>query len=443
MGKIENLILSSGERYPVLLNDDGLPHFWVTLFMTTQIRPGTSKQTTMTAYISDIRHFMLWEKTLKRDVFKDFHNLEFLDENDALLLRDHCLQKASAVKNWQLHLKTKRKQGFRKDFPSVPRGLDRVSGNLARNRFVRIVKYLAFTARAILRNRPNAERINRKIEEMEKTLLAHKPKAGKARSSAIAENKAPDLKVFEEFRDAVQFDSSLNLFKNKVAKKRNALAFNIMYYTGIRAGELLALKVGDIDYQQKVIKVVRRHDDPEDPRPRQPTAKTNPRDIPVTDELLHAIRDYVLNERAKTPRANKHPYLFVTHQNGQHVGKPLSNSGFEKFVSHAVERVAQGVDSFEREELIKEITRHGFRHNFNYMLSLKFDRQNELAKTDPSIKSIPERTQNQIRMYLNGWSSEDTAEQYNGRHIAEQARAALLADIQDMSKKLKHSRSEK
>jgi integrase len=443
MHKVEHLIFSSGERYPMLVNDAGLPHFWVTLFMTTHVRPGSSKQNTMSAYISDIRHFMLWEETLKRDVFKEFHNLEFLDESDALLLRDHCLLKTSSVRNWQRHLKLQRVQGIGKGFPSVPRALERVSGNQARNRFVRIVKYLAFTARAILRNRPNAEQINKKIDEMEKTLLANKPKAGKARSSAIAENKAPDLKVFEDFHDAVQFDSPCNPYKNQVAKKRNALAFNILYATGIRAGELLGLKVSDIDYQQKVIKVVRRHDDPEDPRPRQPTAKTNPRDIPVTDELLHSIRDYVLNERAATPGANRHPYLFVTHQNGRYVGRPLSNSGFEKFVVHAVEKVAYVADSYEREALIEEITRHGFRHNFNYMLSLKFDKQNELAETDSSVQALPERTQNQIRMYLNGWSSEDTAEQYNGRHIAEQAREVILADMQEMSKQIRPSRRKK
>ncbi|MCG8073721.1 MAG: site-specific integrase [Candidatus Thiodiazotropha taylori] len=397
----------------------------------------------MASWISDIRHFMLWEETQKRDVLKEFYNLEFLGENDALLLRDHCLLKADDVRKWLSYQNSTNVRALNKDFPSVPRVLDRVTGNQARTRFSRIVKYLAFTARAMLRLRPNIEQINEKIAEMEKRLLANKPKGGGSKSNANSDSKAPKQEVFDDLLEAVQFDSPRSPYKNQIAKKRNAMVFNILDATGIRASELLGLKLEDVDYQEKVIRVVRRHDDPDDPRQRQPTQKTLDRDIPVSEELVQQIRDYVLIERANTLGANKHPYLVIVHQKCKSRGAPLSNSGFTRFVTAAVKKMGQAAESYEQEALIDEITRHGFRHNFNYKLSKAFDKRNELAKTDPSVKAISEREQNQIRMYLNGWSSEETADEYNGRHIREEARELMLEDMQAQSEKIKTRRDKK
>ena len=33
MSKVENLIFSNGERYPMLMDDMGMPDFWTTLFI--------------------------------------------------------------------------------------------------------------------------------------------------------------------------------------------------------------------------------------------------------------------------------------------------------------------------------------------------------------------------------------------------------------------------
>lgn len=443
MHKTEHLIFSDGERYPMLVDDAGLPHFWVTLFMTTQVRPNSAQATTMAAYITAIRHFMLWEEAQRRDVFKEFYNLQFLETIDAESLRSHCMLKTGDVKRWHRYQQSQKVSPLHKDYPSVPRTLDSVSGDQARTRYTRIVSYLVFTARAMLRTRPNVQQINKQIEEMEKVLLAKKPAAGKSHATKNPDDKAPDLEVFDEFLAAVQFDSPRNPYKGEVQKKRNALAFNILHATGMRAGELLGLRLGDIDYQEKEIKVVRRHDDPNDPRSRQPVAKTNQRSIPITAGLLQQVRDYVLNERANTPGAHSHPYLFVTHMSGPYRGRPLSNSGFTAFVGNAVRKIAQEAESYEREALIEEISRHGFRHNFNHMLSLKFDRHNELAKSDPSLKPYDERQQNQIRMYLNGWDSEQTAQTYILRYVVKEAKRVMLEEMQEQSGQIRTKSSNK
>ncbi|MEW8472037.1 MAG: site-specific integrase [Candidatus Thiodiazotropha endolucinida] len=443
MHKVEPVVFPNGERYPMLIDDAGLPHFWATLFITSQVRPSSAQARTLESYLSAIRHFMLWEEIQRRDVFKEFYNLNFLGAIDAELLRDHCMLKAADVKRWHSYQESQKVTPFQKNYPSAPRTLDSVSGDHAKTRYRRIVSYLVFTAKTMLRKRPNVEEINEQIDEMHKELLAKKPKGGKSRTNTNPDDKAPDLEVINDFVAAVQWGSPRNPYKGEAQKKRNALAFNILYDTGMRAGELLGLRLGDIDYQLQVIKVVRRHDDPVDPRAKQPVPKTNPRDIPVTEDLLHQIREYVQEVRANTPGAEMHPYLFVTHIDGPYIGRPLSDSGFVLFVTEAVNKLAQEADSYEREKLIQVIRRHGFRHNFNHMLSLQFDEHNERAKTDPGLKPYTEREQNQIRMYLCGWDSEETAQNYMGRHTVQEARRLMMDDMREHSGKIRAKKKNK
>jgi integrase len=436
MYSVEQLIFSNGERYPMLVDGMELPHFWVTLFITTQVRP-SGTQSTISSYISDIRHFMLWEEIQNRNILTELHNLSFLKKEDALLLRDHCLLKTKDVRRWHTFENTKKVRRISKGFPSSPRVLDRVSGVHAGNRMKRIADYLAFTAKAMLRNRPNIEKINKDVEEMQSVLLAQKPTGGNSSSTSNPDDKAPDLKIFDLFMEAVQADSPNNPYKNPVAKKRNTVIFNMLYDTGARSAEILGLKLEDIDYYDNIISIKRRHDDLDDPRKQQPVAKTLSRDIPVSEGLVKQILNYINNERANTKGATRHPYLFVTHQKGDYVGSPLSNSGFTRIVKAAVNKIGQAADDYEQEKLINEVRRHGFRHNFNYKLSQAFDKRNELAKTDESVKKLSEREQNQIRMQLSGWSSEETANTYNLRHIKEEARKIMYEDMQSQSQWLK------
>jgi len=132
-----------------------------------------------------------------------------------------------------------------------------------------------------------------------------------------------------------------------------------------------------------------------------------------------------MDVRAKIAGANKSPFLFVTHKRGKYQGHPISDSSFR----NRILRPATAANP----ELFDEICRHGFRHNFNYRLSQKIDAHNMRAKTDTSIKPIKEKEEIQIRMQLNGWSSEDTAQTYNLRHIQEMANKLQREDMDNQS----------
>ena len=97
MSKVEQLKFFDGERYPILLDDEGLPDFWVTLFITVIVRPNGG-QNTINSYIGAIRHFLLWEEIKGKDVFSEFRQRKFLTPIDAISLRDFFLLKTKDAK---------------------------------------------------------------------------------------------------------------------------------------------------------------------------------------------------------------------------------------------------------------------------------------------------------------------------------------------------------
>ncbi|MGK7339981.1 tyrosine-type recombinase/integrase, partial [Salmonella enterica] len=60
---------------------------------------------------------------------------------------------------------------------------------------------------------------------------------------------------------------------------RNNLIIKILLETGMRGGELLNLKIADFNYKKKNLCIVRRPDNKDEPRLRQPLVKTLERQI--------------------------------------------------------------------------------------------------------------------------------------------------------------------
>ena len=432
MASVQHLIFSDGERYPMFVDDEGMPHFWITLFISINVRPKAT-QNTISSYICDLRHFLLWEEVKGRDIISEFQKKQFLSDIDVIALRDFCLLKTDAARKWHQRGIDNSVRRINDTYPSAPRTLSRVSGDHARTRYSRIIEYLVFLAKTLLRQRPDVEKIYADIDAMEKRLGKDKPQGSRRNNHSNPNDKAPPPEIFDIFLDYVQYESPTCPYKSLKNKMRNSLIFNIMDQSGIRASEVLGLRIEDVDFHNNTLDIRRRHDDPVDTRRCQPVAKTLERKITVKPELIEAIHDYILDIRAPTKGARKHPFLFVTHHKGEFEGEPLTHSGFMKLLKQAVYKIAKSMDSYQKEELVNEIRRHGFRHNFNYRLSRKFDEHNERAKSDKTIKPYTEKQQNQIRMYLNGWSDEKTAEKYNRRFIIESANKIMRSDMEKQS----------
>lgn len=428
MGRLTHLVFAQGERYPILLDPEGMPDFWVTLYVTNELRPSL-KQTSIENSIRHIIHLKLWEQINGRDLILEFRQGRFLSEADLFSLRDHCLLSTRDLREWSQLKSKKNVVKLSASHPSNLRHMESVSKVHAANRIAVIAYFLHFTARALLRKRPNYTSLLSDIDRMKVSILAQQPIGlGNKGAGFDPDSKAPPPEVFEKFMGVIKVDSPDNPYKNPAIRMRNALMFEVLYETGIRSGELLALRIGDVDYNVGKISIVRRHDDPFDPRKRQPVAKTLERNVVISIDLARRLRTYVMDMRSKVINVKTPPFLFITHKQGQHQGQPISDTSFRNRIL--------GPAISTNPELFEEITRHGFRHDHNNRISKSIDKNNMLAKVDPTVKHMNEKEEIQVRMDIYGWSSEQTAAIYNLRHTREQANALMRADMDELAKHL-------
>ena len=141
----------------------------------------------------------------------------------------------------------------------------------------------------------------------------------------------------------------------------------ILYYTGVRRGEALALTVQDIDLVNKKLKVNKNlvMKQAESEIKDSPKTAAGNRQIPIPDKLLKILKEYM--------RENTNLYLF-TMQNGE----PMSKSSFRRFWENILDKlnIAAGGDKCSRPDLAKDkdakplkviasdITPHIFRHTY-------------------------------------------------------------------------------
>ena len=112
------------------------------------------------------------------------------------------------------------------------------------------------------------------------------------------------------------------LWPDPFAQSRNETLLWWLWLMGHRIGEVLNLRVTDVDLGAMHLKIERRHDSPDDPRRRQPLVKGRGRTLQIPPALLPALSRY-LAARAKMPLT--HTFLFVAETLG-----PLSYSAVAK-----------------------------------------------------------------------------------------------------------------
>ncbi|HFG6496666.1 TPA: tyrosine-type recombinase/integrase, partial [Salmonella enterica subsp. enterica serovar Newport] len=152
----------------------------------------------------------------------------------------------------------------------------------------------------------------------------------------------------------------------KDVQVRNRLIFTLLLNCGLRAGELLNLKVNDLNPRDYTLSIFRRHDCIEDRRLNQPLVKTGEREIPLSDELAMEVLDYINNYRNKYTKKKTHDFLFVTHSSCKTIGEPLSVSAYEKIISTIK----------KSSPVLKNLSGHKLRHSWNYFYSNEIDDSN-------------------------------------------------------------------
>ncbi|CAI8848948.1 tyrosine-type recombinase/integrase [Pseudomonas sp. IT-P176] len=400
---IRHVQFREGERHKLLVDaQTGIPLYYPSLFITTQVRAGGLSVSTVQASLTALKVLYAWqtERGINLEALFSTGTLLRLEDITSLVgFTAHPLNEARPRKTFKV-VRLRLRAG-RAVTPSVVH----VAAQTQFTRLSTIAHYLGFLAETMRAGR-TCGLADSAVGEMVARINAYRPKLSQL-TSVDRDEKGLDLRVVDEVLEYLRPGHPQNPFADKQVQHRNHLIMVLLRYLGIRRGELLNLRVEDVDFAKSTLSIVRRPDSPLDSRRYQPLVKTKPRHIPINDALQKALSDYILRFRASFRQARKHPYLLVTHKAGPTQGSPMSNSSFGKLMT-----TVQGIA-----HEFAGIHAHAFRHTWNYDFS---------CITDAAGTMTPEQEQ-KARAYLMGWSeTSGTAVTYNKRHTKEKAAKAAL-----------------
>lgn len=429
----------SGERYVFLLGEDGVPDFWVTHFVTQKLRM-TKAATSIEQYLKSIKHLKRWEEINGRDLLDEIYNGKVPNLGDINKLKEHCSYQAKVVKDKP----ASNVVDMGKFYLSKSHDRPTIGQSQYISRIAHIAEFLHFIGLERVKHKPTAAELFEALDKMKTRLKSGRPK-GKPKKVSLDKSGIPD-DVFEDFVEVAKPDSRYNPFKNRVIKFRNYLIVQVLYETGFRCAELLALRISDIgtDTEHPTLSVVRRHDSKDDPRLKEPTAKTLGRAVSITKELRGLLSTYIKVHRTETKVAKTHPFIFVSHKDKEghyQSGQPLIQQTINDMFN-----CIKGVNS----ERFWAITPHSYRHYFNDQLSVQIDEErkavreevkrleqsglHQAAKQYADENKITKQRELEIRAELNGHTSVKSGEIYLKRTARKQAQKIR----QKMQVKMKH-----
>ena len=396
--RIRWLRLESGERLPVLMAVSGMPLFRPMVWLSTMRRTSRAANT-LHADLQAVKRLYDWAAAAEINIEQRMLDGRLLSTAEMASLVAVIRQAADDARH------PSNRQPRIAHLPAM------VCSQTAGNRLHVIAEYLGWLARegcTRLSSEETAVRLSLR-DEMATQLKAMTPK-NRGRSG-IGEREGPPQDVVRRLLDVIEIDHSENPWGDVGLRMRNRLLIHLLYALGLRRGELLALRIEQIDFRTGALTVVRAADDQDDPRLYQPLAKTRDRVLPLKESLIQALEEYVLHVRPKIPGARRHSYLLVSHQTGQ----PLSLASANKVFTALRQRV---------EGLPENLSPHLLRHAWNDAFSALMDER----------KVAPEREQ-QMRSMMMGWSpTSGMAATYTKRHVRNAAREASLAHQESLTK---------
>lgn len=398
--RIKGFVMQGGERYCLLVDrETGMPLYYPNLYVTTQVRNRSNSVAAMESALSGINVLLSFCDERQIDLADRFQKREFFATHELDAIRDYC-QQSFARRAADVRLDVTSIKSNVRPKPARKTGLANVY-----MRLTHIAKYVEWLATVLLTGE-----IERKttldIARMKKGFESRRP-TRKGRNQ-LGREKGLIREQEAILLDVIQPASERNPFEDQPTQIRNQLLIMLLLHLGIRSGELLNIRVSDIDWANNQIVIARRADEKMDPRRRQPLVKTLDRRLPMKETLVQAIHRYVVQFRSKVPGTRKHDYLLVTHKSGPTQGQPMSRS--------ALIKVIKLISSAAPE--LAGLHGHELRHTWNNRFSEFMDASNDPPKPDE---------QEAQRSYLQGWKpGSGAAATYTKRFTREKAVEASL-----------------
>ncbi len=410
---VRTLLAPSGERLPLLLDrSTGMPVFYPNLYVLTALRQTNRASATIERALREISVLYDFLAEAKIDLVDRMRSGRLLALGEIDGLASYCRQSVkpcngkNAVADQVLRLEAK---------ASVSSQM--VSHTTSANRLRTIHAYLTWLIANRFENQDMDDNVRSRLEQVIASVLpvlkARVPVA-KGRNS-LGGRKGLSTAVLERVIQDVAPTSPRNPWKSEFVRLRNALIMYWLRELGLRRGELLNVKISDIDFRKNEVMIARRADDKEDPRRKQPKVKTRDRILPLSVELANLTHDYIIEWRSYIHGARKHRFLFVS----AFYGHPMSLASINKLFNTIKLKI---------HDMPNDLSPHVMRHTWNDEFSDMIDG-----------KQINEEKERQMRSYLMGWSpTSSTASIYTKRFVRRAARRASL----EMQEKITRARTD-
>ncbi|EEP0970350.1 site-specific integrase [Salmonella enterica] len=379
---INSFLLDSGERYCLIVNkENGQPLYYSNLYLTTQIRNRGYSISTIESIAVNIALFYRFLNERNISIEDDFLEHKYLSNEDIDRLAIFMSQKF-------LLKKKKNKKQYASKY-TLSRRLSNIAG------------YLFWLASILIKSHNQTNLALKMVN----AIKARRPRNNQKFNNWEEDEECINELAINRIMELIDPNSKENPYLPYV-RERNQLLIIMLYELGIRCGELLNVRISDIDFRKNRLRIERRADEKSDPRIKQPLVKTLDRTLPLSKYLIGKLYNYIFNRRSLA--MGKSDYLFVSCKPGSNQGNPLSISGYHKVISQLA----------MSDPLLKGLKGHQFRHTWNYNFSKLMDSQNP---------KISEREQEIMREYLMGWKrGSGTAAVYNKRFIKEKANEASV-----------------
>lgn len=411
--RVKMIVTSSGERIPMLLGRDGLPMFEPTAFSLSEVRSRNRASNTIDSYLRSVMVFLLFldlrninlEERLKVGQLLSLGEVEYLvgicrlpvEKIHSMLDEVQVVSKqttSSVVSLEKLRRHQSNNEEIRIDGSSAATRLRNIRDYLKWLCLTRISKHgidvsLRLSLESSIQNTSNA-------------IEARLP-SGAYKHSRIDQREGLEPEVVNLILKVINPQSRDNPWSDEHAKCRNELIILWLLNCGLRRGELLNIRISDLNFRESTVVVVRRADNLSDPRTNQPKVKTRGREIPISTGLLDKTNAYIMNQRSAIRGARKHDFLFVASGSGI----PLSIPSLNKIFTVLKNKFP---------EISNKLFPHILRHTWNDKFSEEMDKNR-----------VGEEQEKKTRSYLMGWSeTSGTAATYTRRHIRKKAQAASM-----------------
>ncbi|MFG0862002.1 site-specific integrase [Pseudomonas mosselii] len=382
VAKVKNFTFREGERSCVVIDGKGMPLYYPNLYLTTQVRNSSRSSSTLTNSAGHLCAFLQAMDEAGVDLLARMSAGYVLEPFEVEALRGTFQRR--------LLDQPEKKHGISFFSSRAP-----VSKEVMHARVGVTTKYLDWLAKQYLRAPRDPDELARILQALKELRPINKKRNTVKRKRGLSD--VGVAAVIELLRPG----SRLNIWEDPATQVRNRLLFSVMYELGIRRGELLNLKIEDLDFGANQLSVMRRADEKDDPRPDQPLVKTNDRLLPVKTVLMNELRRYITDYRRHVPGAKRHGFVFVTHKSGPTQGQPLSIVNYKNIVNSLREAVPP----------LADFSGHDLRHYWNE----RFSRLMETA-------GVSEPEEELMRSQLMGWKfGSGSAKHYIQRYVEKKA----------------------